>query len=132
MLIDYMLLVAIPVTAVLLGRLGGTGSDTGFQETINNTGWVIAILLVIANMFILPGVSGQSIGKMITGIRIVSIDGTPASPKAILLRNGVGYLITLLTGGLGFLISLFGANGRALQDYVGGTIVVYGRRRVLR
>lgn len=132
MLIDYMLLVAVPVTAVLLGKLGGTGSDTSFQDTINNIGWVIAILLVIANMFILPGVSGQSIGKMITGIRIVSVDGTPASPRAVLLRNSAGYLFTLLTGGLGFLISLFGTSGRALHDYVGGTIVVYGRRRVLR
>jgi uncharacterized RDD family membrane protein YckC len=40
--------------------------------------------------------------------------------------------LTLLTLGLGFIFSAFNRKGRALHDYLAGTVVIFGRRRVLK
>jgi uncharacterized RDD family membrane protein YckC len=47
----------------------------------------------------------------------------------MLLRNTIGYVLTVATLGLGFLIAAITPSGRALHDYVAGTIVIRGRRR---
>ncbi len=131
-LLDYIILVAVPVTALLLGRMAGTGSDVDFQQTINSAAWLITVLLIITNLFLFPILSGQTIGMMLTGIRIVNTSGGRASTRSILIRHSIGYLLTLLTFGLGFVITLFNSQGRALHDYLAGTVVVHGRPRVMR
>ena len=90
----------------------------------------LAMLVYIATRDALPFLKGQSIGKMLTGLRIVKMDGHGISFGTVILRNFVGYAITALTAGLGFLLSMVGSNGRALHDLVAGTIVVYARKRV--
>jgi len=47
-----------------------------------------------------------------------------------LIRHFIGYPITVLTGGLGFFISILNIKGRAIHDYIAGTVVIYGRRTV--
>ena len=42
---------------------------------------------------------------MLTGLRIVTIDGRSVSFGTILFRHTFGYLFTVLTAGLGFLLS---------------------------
>ena len=74
--------------------------------------------------------AGQSIGKIVTGIRVVKLDGGRAPTAAMLLRQIVGYLLTLATGGLGLFLSVFSIKGRALHDHLSGTVVVYGDSRV--
>jgi uncharacterized RDD family membrane protein YckC len=51
--------------------------------------------------------------------------------KNQLLRHLIGYPLTILTVGLGFLFSIFNARGRALHDYLAGTTVIYGQRKIL-
>jgi Mce-associated membrane protein len=92
-------------------------------------GWLIAILLIVTNMVILPAVSGQSIGKAVTGIRIVTTTGEAAGFTHLLLRNVLGYFLTVVTGFLGFILAAFMPTGRALHDYVGGTVVIYAQKR---
>lgn len=127
--IDYIVLITVPVITLLINvSLGGAAtSRTGGVS--NTTGWLLGFLLFLTNFVILPSVNGQSIGKMLTGLRIVKIDGRSVSFGAILLRNLIGYAITALTLGLGFLFALISKNGRALHDLVGGTVVVYARKR---
>jgi uncharacterized RDD family membrane protein YckC len=124
--IDYILLVTIPVLTLLLG--GATSPQGGGIS--NTTGWLLATLLFLTNFFILPAVGGQTIGKMLTGIRIVKKNGTGISFSTVLLRHILGYFVTAATLGLGFLLAAFNHKGRTLHDYIAGTTVVYARRSI--
>jgi uncharacterized RDD family membrane protein YckC len=128
-LIDYILLVAIPVSSLIIGRLMGIEPAKLLNSEINNAGWLITILLILTNFVILPFFSGQSIGKMLTGLRIVKIDGNVPSFAALLVRHLIGYPLSFLIFGLGFLVPVLNQKGRALHDFLAGTVVVYGRRR---
>jgi len=127
--IDYIILVAVPVVTLLVGVYYGGAATSRTGGLSNSTGWLLGALLCLTNFFILPAVNGQSIGKMLTGIRIVKMDGGSISFGTVLIRNLIGYLITALTLGSGFLLALVGKNGRALDDLISGTVVVYARKK---
>ncbi|MEO6588379.1 MAG: RDD family protein [Pyrinomonadaceae bacterium] len=128
-LIDYILLVSVPVIGLLIARYSGEDGAKLLNSEINSTGWLIALLLGLTNLVIFPMFSGQSLGKMLTGLRVVNMQGDFPSFGKLLLRNSIGYLLTMLTGGLGFLFSVFNNKGRALHDLLAGTIVIYGQRK---
>ena len=128
-LIDYILLIFIPVSSLLIGRLMNIESSKLLNSEISNTGWLIMVLLALTNFVIFPMFSGQSIGKMLTGLRVVRTDGNAASFSQLLVRHSIGYLLTIATVGLGFLFSILNPKGRALHDFLAGTVVVYGQRR---
>jgi len=124
--VDYIAVIAIPVLSLIINQLAGGKSGVPGATT-----WLFTTLIAISNFIILPTVSSQSLGKMLTGIRITTSGGKSASVTAILLRNIVGYLVTALTLGLGFLLAGLTPSGRALHDYLSGTIVIYAKRRRL-
>ena len=126
--IDYMLVIAVPVLGLILDLL----TSTNGAKISHSTAWLIAALLAVSNTIIFPAVSGQTLGMMMCGLRIVRMDGSDASISRIVIRNTVGYLITLLTGGLGFILAAFTPKGRALHDFIASTIVVFGKKRVLK
>ena len=70
---------------------------------------------------------GQTIGKMLTGIRVVTseedawTDRVPVGPSAL---RALGYLISALPVGLGFLPVLLGAERRGFHDRLAHTRVV--------
>jgi len=128
-LIDYILLIFIPVSSLLIGRLMNIESSKLLNSEISNTGWLIMVLLALTNFVIFPMFSGQSIGKMLTGLRVVRTDGNIASFSQLLVRHSIGYLLTIATVSLGFLFSILNPKGRALHDFLAGTVVVYGQRR---
>lgn len=128
-LIDYILLICVPVIALLLGRAFGFDGSKLLAGDLSDAGWLIMILLAVTDFVIFPMATGRSFGKMLTGLKIVKTDGSPATLSSLLIRHLVGYPLTVLTLGLGFLLSVFSRNGRALDDFLAGTIVVYGRRR---
>ena len=128
-LIDYILLISVPVISVLLGRMKGYDGARLLNSEISDAGWVVTLLLVLTNFFILPAFNGQSVGKMLAGLRITKLNGSPPGFGNLILRHLVGYPITLLTGGLGYLLQFFNKNGRSLHDFIGQTIVVYGQRK---
>ena len=130
LMIDYLVVVAFPVICLLIGRFSGDDGARLLTGEWNSAGWLIAVLVALTNLVVLPAFSGQSIGKIATGLRIVRIDGSPASAGTIVLRQTFGYLLTLGSLGLGFLVSIFSSKGRALQDYVSGTVVIYAERSV--
>jgi uncharacterized RDD family membrane protein YckC len=132
LIIDYIIIIAIPVIGLLLSRFSGNDGSKLLNEGVSGASWLIAILVGITNLIFLPMFSGQTIGKIVTGLRIVRIDGSAPTIGSIALRQTAGYLLTLLTAGIGFFISFFGSKGRALHDYLSGTIVIYADRRVRR
>ena len=128
--LDYIVLIAIPVINLLVSQLTSTGGARG-SGLPGITGWLFTALAALSNFVILPALTGQSIGKMLTGLRIVAVDGKAVSTTGIALRNVLGYILTVASFGLGFLIAGFGDRGRALHDYIAGTMVVYAKRRLL-
>ena len=128
-LIDYILLICIPVIGLLIARYTGDDGAKLLNSENNSTGWLIALLIGLTNFVIFPMFSGQTLGKLLTGLRVVNMEGDFPSFGKLLLRHSVGYFLTLLTGGLGFLFSVFNLKGRTLHDLLAGTIVIYGQRK---
>ena len=130
--IDYIVVVAIPVIGLLLSRFSGNDGARLLNDGVNSAAWLIGLFVGIVNLVFLPMASGQSLGKMLTGIRIVSIDGTAPSVGSIALRQTLGYFFVAASLGLTFFISFFSTKGRALHDYIAGTVVIYADRRLRR
>jgi uncharacterized RDD family membrane protein YckC len=94
---------------------------------------VFLLLLNGGYLAIFTTAGGQTIGKMLTGIKVVA-DRSPEDPEAdgAGLRVSVGAaalratacLVSLLPAGLGFAAILFDSDGRALHDRLAETRVV--------
>lgn len=67
--------------------------------------------------------SGQTFGKMMLGIRIISKDGSPLTTGKLLLRY-LGYIISSLFASLGFIWVAFDKKRRGWHDMIAGTYVV--------
>lgn len=122
-LIDYIILVAIIAFSTLLSRLlgGGARAAGSSSETV---GLLLAVVAAALNLAILPGLTGLTVGKWATGLRIKRSDGTEIGIGRAFLRHFIGYPMSFLTLGLGFLAAAFTARGRALHDLIADTIVV--------
>ncbi|HUR96436.1 MAG TPA: RDD family protein [Pyrinomonadaceae bacterium] len=132
LIIDYIVVIAIPVIGLLLSRFSGNDGTKLLNEGLSGASWLIAILVGVTNLVLLPMFSGQTLGKIVTGLRIVRIDGTAPPIGIIALRQTAGYVLTLASAGIGFFVSAFSSKGRALHDYLSGTVVIYADRRVRR
>jgi len=130
LMLDYLLVVAFPVIFLLLGRINGYDGAKLLISSWSVGGWLIGILFAATNFIVLPVFSGQSIGKIAAGLRIVKLDGTPVGTGHMVLRQTAGYILTLLSAGIGFFISVFSEKGRALHDYMAGTVVIYAERNI--
>lgn len=131
-LIDYIILVAIPIISLLIYKYTGREPSKMLNNEIINAGWLIMVLLALTNFVILPLLVGQSIGKMLTGLRVVKKDGKSPSLGSLFIRHLIGYPLTILTFGLGFFISVINSKGRALHDFLAGTVVIYGQKQIVR
>ena len=122
-LIDYIVLVAILAFSTLISRLLGGGARTAGSSS-ENVGILLALVVAALNLGVLPGLTGLTIGKWATGLRILRNDGTELGIGRAFLRHFVGYPLSAITLGLGFIIAALNARGRGLHDLIAGTIVV--------
>ena len=130
LIIDYIVVVAIPVIGLLVSRFTGNDGAKLLNEGVSSASWLVAALVGFTNIVFLPMFSGQTLGKIATGLRIVRIDGTAPTIGAIAFRQTGGYFLTLASAGIGFFFSVFSSKGRALHDYLSGTVVIYADRRI--
>ena len=123
LLIDYIALAAIVVFGTLIARMlgGGARSAGNSAQTI---GIVTAIFITILNLGILPGLTGMTLGKWATGLRIEMNNGNEITIPRALLRHFVGYPLSFVFLGIGFLMAAVTVRGRGLHDIIAGTIVV--------
>ena len=126
--IDYMLLLSVPLVWLLFGKYL---NDGGPAISLGPGVWVAVVILWLLDFLLLPLLRGQTLGKMLTGLTILNIDGSSIGLGRILVRNVFGYLVTALTFGLGFLMPAVNTSGRTLHDFLSGTIVVRGRKRLV-
>src|ERR1051325_11335451 len=74
LLIDYIALVSLVVLGTLVSRmLGGGGRAAG--NSAETAGIVIAIVMALLNLGVIPGLTGFTLGKWATGLRIERNDG---------------------------------------------------------
>jgi uncharacterized RDD family membrane protein YckC len=82
---------------------------------------------------VLHAAGGQTIGKSLVGIRVVSADGTPLTAGPAFLRY-LAYFLSLMPLGFGYLVAGLRRDKRALHDLIAGSRVerLTQRRRVVR
>jgi len=83
----------------------------------------LAIVLVIAYFAFFHGAWGQTIGKMILGLRVVKTDGQPLSFSRALARTIV-YALSAIPFFLGFFWVGFTSSKRSWHDLIAGTMVI--------
>ncbi len=122
----YFALCQLPVVASFASRTDG---DPG-QMWAPHVG---AVLFGLTLFFLLNGwllfTRGQSIGKVVCGTRIVRVDGSPASPGRLLLRQSLGPLSSIFLGlsmiySLIDCLSIYRVSRRCVHDSIAGTKVV--------
>jgi len=123
LLIDYIILVALLVMSTLVARMLGGGARAA-GSSAETAGILMTILAVVMNLGIVPGLTGLTLGKWATGLRIERSDGAPLGIGRAFLRHFVGYPISFALFGIGFLIAAVSVHGRGLHDMIAGTIVV--------
>ena len=87
----------------------------------------MSFLLLIAGGYLtlFTAAGGQTIGKMATGIRVVSMDQDLVRvPLGRAILRAAGYFVSALPAGLGFLAALVAADRRAIHDRLADTRVV--------
>ena len=83
----------------------------------------LAITLFIAYFAFFHGSWGQTIGKMIFGLRVVTVDGQPLSFSRALIPTIV-YALSAIPLFLGFLWVGFTSSKRSWHDLIAGTMVI--------
>jgi len=122
-LIDYIVLAAILAFSTLVSRLLGGGARSAGSSSLS-VGLFLTVAVAALDLGVLPGLTGLTIGKWATGLRIRRSDGTELGIGRAFLRHFIGYPFSALTLGLGFIIAALNARGRGLHDLIAGTIVV--------
>jgi len=123
LLIDYILLALIMVVSTIIARLMGGGARMA-GGTAEKVGIIITLIVALLDLIVLAGLTGKTVGKWTTGLRLERTDGRVPGIGRAALRHLVGYPLSLLPLGLGFLIVAVSPTGRALHDLIAGTIVV--------
>ena len=126
-LVDVCLLLAID-TGVLLGTMRICGLAWSELELLPIAPFV-AFLLILDGGYLaaFTAAGGQSIGKMLGGIRVVPLDAAASTDRVPLgqaVLRAVAYFVSALPLGLGFLPALFSSDKRAFHDRLAHTRVV--------
>lgn len=122
-LIDYILLVLIMTFSTLVARLMGGGARMA-GGSAEKVGIFLTLIATVLDLGVLAGLTGRSVGKWITGLRIERVGGGAPGILRALLRHFVGYPVSIILFGLGFLMATVMPTGRALHDLISGTVVV--------
>jgi uncharacterized RDD family membrane protein YckC len=118
---DLVVFMLVRLTLSLVGgRVWGREADTlpAF------TGMVVVFTLLFSALYstVLHAIGGQTLGKLVVGIRVVGIEGEPLTAGAALLR-WFAYGVSLAPLGAGFLMAGLRRDKRALHDLIAGTRV---------
>ncbi|MDB4922375.1 RDD family protein [Mucilaginibacter sp.] len=117
-LIDWGIFVALTcITLIVFPYIKGTGMQIYF--------WVCYIILLFYDLFCEVFFNGQSVGKLVMKIRVISLDGARPKLSQYLLRwlfRMVDIWVTLGLGGL--ITAAMTENGQRIGDLVAGTAII--------
>jgi uncharacterized RDD family membrane protein YckC len=107
-----------------LGVLAVRVLRTELDGPVGVRGAVSAATMLFMALYtiLLHALEGQTIGKLLVGVRVVGLDGEPPPVGASVLRF-FAYAVSMLPFGLGFVVAALRADKRALHDLLAGTRV---------
>jgi uncharacterized RDD family membrane protein YckC len=106
--------------AAIIELTNGNWSD---PRVVGSLAGIIVILMFLYLMAS-TALAGRTWGMSLVALRTVDANTGHAPSIGQCSRRAIGYMMALATGGLGFLCALFDRRGRALQDFLSGTINV--------
>jgi uncharacterized RDD family membrane protein YckC len=120
------IILAYDVFIAATNLLVSTVSGRNFNLTeLSITSWLLLIAWALFYCSSTVTSSGRTLGMAVAGLRVVRVDGTPATWGGALARV-LALPLSFLTLGIGFLLIVIRSDHRALHDLIGGTAVVYG------
>ena len=127
----------IMAAQVLLRFMAARRWGADLEGTPTLQGGVVFFTVVFAVLYptVLHALAGQTVGKLIVGVRVVATDGELLPAGAALLRAIVHWLSLLFLLGLGHVVGGLRKDKRALHDLLAGSRVDRlppERRRVTR
>lgn len=121
-LIDWLFFAAV-ATLVRVGVASSVELSDGNPTVASAVITAFNLYFLAAYYIVLHGATGQTLGKMAVGVRVVSLEGGEISYGVSFVR-WVGYFLSTFTFLLGYLMVGVRADKRALHDLVAGTRVV--------
>jgi uncharacterized RDD family membrane protein YckC len=88
-------------------------------------GYILIIVWTFGYLIYFWSTSGQTIGKKIMGLKVVTVDGGQLTAGKAFVRV-IGYAISGIVIYLGFLWIIWDANKQGWHDKIAGTYVVKG------
>jgi uncharacterized RDD family membrane protein YckC len=121
-LIDFVVIVIIGIVMTVL--FGDTETDDGgFQFSLSGVPFIVYVILSLAYYFILENRRGQTLGKMVMGLKVISTAG-PLTPGKIAVRT----ILRLVDGFLFYLVAVIAIAAskehQRIGDMAAGTNVV--------
>lgn len=83
---------------------------------------------VLASLYFLlmTRIFGQTIGKMIMGIKVIGTDGFPPGWSSLFFREVIGRFISQMAGvHLGYIWAIFNLRKQGWHDFLGDTYVIH-------
>ena len=122
-------LVSLIIDNIIIGIIiGAIGSMIGFgMMTQKMVPWWIGLLyflIYIGYFTLLEGSRGQTIGKMVTKIKVVGEDGTPIDMNQALIRNLLRIIDGLFVYLIGAILIWRSDKKQRLGDNIAKTVVV--------
>ena len=119
--IDWMTLSVIADIVRFAYRFG-SGNDPGMNHL--DVGMGLSAVLFMLYFTLLTGEGGQTLGKMLLGIRVQSMDGSSVGYGRAFLRT-LGYFVSIFfMTFLGFLWALWDRRNQTWHDKIAGTVVI--------
>jgi uncharacterized RDD family membrane protein YckC len=115
---------------IILSLLYMASNVRAFQSPNPDITWLLPVALAIVVYLLHTTLSelltGRTLGKIVVGLQVVAVDGKPAKPGAIVIRNLLR-VIDIFPVPLAFLIITSPMKQR-LGDMLAGTMVIIGPR----
>ncbi|WP_313891575.1 RDD family protein [Psychrobacillus sp.] len=101
-----------------------------FSLELNNPVWYAPFTLLTAILFyayfiVLTKFFGQTIGKMIFGIRVVAKNGEKLTWETVLFREWIGRLLSIIPFNIPYIAVAFTPKKQAVHDFIADTLVVH-------
>ncbi len=110
----------------VFGALIALLASAGSEDIANAASLLVnclSLLIGLAYFVVFWATTGQTLGKMAMGIKVIGIDGTPVTWGKAILRY-IGYIISGLVLALGFIWIAFDSKRQGWHDKIAGTYVV--------
>lgn len=98
------------------------GPQVGEERSFQGAVGFFTLVFTLAYTVVLHALTGQTIGKLLVGVRVVTAAGGRVPARTALLRY-LAYWVSLAPLALGFLMAGLRSDHRALHDLLAGTRV---------